>query len=150
LRWDYRVPLRQSGFTIQLGFAHGQVAMKGSFRADPKTLDLLWLEVQADEIPPNLQLVSVVHTIDYARTRIGDRDIVLPQTAEMRMVETSGADNRNLLEFTHCRSFTTESKLSFEAPSAAAGGEAPGGEAPSRRVERAPIPPGLTVSIELW
>ena len=108
IRWDYRVPLMLSGFTIRLEFAKGQVAMKGSFWADPQTLDLLWLEVQADDIPPNLPLVSAVQTIDYARTRIGDRDIILPQTAALRMLETNGAESRNLLEFTHCRSFTSE------------------------------------------
>jgi hypothetical protein len=118
--------------------------MKGSFWADPETLDLLWLEVQADEIPPNLQLVSAVQTIDYARTRIGERDIILPQTAAMHMVESSGAESRNQLEFTHCRSFTTESKLSFEAPP-----ETPGPPSASK-TELAPIAAGLTVGIELW
>ena len=144
VRWDYRVPAMLSGFTIQLDFSKGKVAMKGSFWADPDTLDLLWLEVQADEIPPNLQLVSAVQTIDYARTRIGRHDIVLPQTAILRMVETSGVESRNLLEFTHCRSFTTETKLSFEAPS-----ETPG-EASPPKLEHPPIPAGLTVAIELW
>ena len=146
VRWDYRVPVMLSGFTIQLAFSKGQVAMKGSFWADPETLDLVSLEVQADEIPPNLQLVSAVQTIDYARTRIGERDITLPQTAAMHMVESNGVESRNLLEFTHCRSFTTESRLSFEAPAPPRLPASRPGECPSA----APVPAGLTVAIELW
>ncbi len=144
VRWDYSVPLRLSGFTIQLAFATGQVAMRGSFLADPETLDLLSLEVQADDIPPNLQLVSAVETIEYAPTRIGVKDIVLPQSASMHMIEADGTESRNFLEFTHCRSFTTETRLSFDSPAE------PPGDVPPRHDDPLPVAAGLTVPLALW
>src|SRR5262249_6183289 len=58
VRYDYRVPVSLSGYSVQMEFATGQVGMKGSFWADPETLDLLWLEVEADDISPNLLLAS--------------------------------------------------------------------------------------------
>jgi hypothetical protein len=143
VRYDYRVPTILSGFNIQLSSGAGRVATKGSFRVDPETLNLLSLEVEADDIPPNLRVVSIVQRVEYASTRIGDRDTVLPESAEMHLVEMSGAESHNFLDFTHCRSFAAESKLTFEAPT-----ETPS-SASGPRAEKAPIPAGLTVTMEL-
>jgi hypothetical protein len=142
LRWFFRVPSTLSGYTVQLGFSYGKVGMTGSFVVDAETLDLMRLVVAADEIPPNLQLLSATQTVDYALTRIGPRDEVLPQRATMRMIHESGEQGRNVVEFTHCQSFLVESKLSFAAPD--------GPEAASRPPEPTrPITNGLTLTIEL-
>jgi hypothetical protein len=145
VRYDYRVPQMLSGYSIHRAYGRATVAMKGSFWADPQTLDLLWLEVQADEIPEKLDLASAVQIIDYERMRIGDREIVLPQSARIRMVDLSGEESRDLIEFTHCRSFTAESRLRFDTPAepAASATTAP-------RPPRDVIPPGLVLTIELW
>lgn len=132
VRYDYRVPLLQSGMTVQVGSASGRVASKGSFWADPDTLDLLRLDIAADDIPPNLAMESSLQTITYARTRIGDRSIVLPQTAEMDLVESDGSASRNVLEFTHCRAYQTTSTVTFVS------------EAPAEE-----IPAGVTIPVVL-
>jgi hypothetical protein len=142
LRWFFRVPSTLSGYTVHLDFSYGKVGMTGSFVVDAETLDLMRLVVSGDEIPPNLQLLSVTQTVDYAPTRIGPRDEVLPQSATMRMIQESGEQSRNVVEFTHCQSFLVESKLSFFAPDDPA--KAPPPPEPPR-----PITDGLTVTIEL-
>src|SRR5262249_44167044 len=43
VRYDYRVPINLSGLVIHLPQASDRVAMKGSFWADPETLNLLRL-----------------------------------------------------------------------------------------------------------
>ena len=55
LQWDYEVPQLLSGYLLRVGSHEAIVGYHGSFWADPKTLDLLRLEVQADEIPPQLR-----------------------------------------------------------------------------------------------
>lgn len=128
LRWDYRVARMVSGFNIHLAYSHGNVGMRGTLMVDPETLDLVYLSVLADDIPPNLQLASATQTIEYATARIGDRDVMLPQTGSLKMITESGEQSRNVVEFTHCQSFRVESKLSFgttdEAASKAAAPEA--------------------------
>jgi hypothetical protein len=131
VRYDYRVPLLQSGLTVTVERVSGHVASKGSIWVDPQSLDLLRMDVIADDIPPNLPLVSSVSSVHYARVPIGDRTILLPDTAEMNLVETSGVEARNILEFTHCRSFQAESAVSFGPGPGLAPSEAPAAELPA-------------------
>jgi hypothetical protein len=139
VRYDYRVPLLQSGFTVVVQGVSGQVASKGSVWVDPETLDLLRLDVYADDIPPNLQLASSFSTVSYGRMAIGGRTILLPQTAELDLVEASGEEGRNLLEFTHCHAFQAESTVSFGAATGLPASEAP--------VEE--LPEGLAIEVTL-
>jgi hypothetical protein len=144
VRYGYRVPVFQSGLTMHTATAHGTVGMKGSFWADPSTLDVLRLSVEATDIPPRLELRSSTQTIDYARARIAGGDVLLPRNAVLEIEDESGAARRNLLEFTYCRAFSAESNISFDAP---APGDATA--APKRRAETPILPPGLTIAIDL-
>jgi hypothetical protein len=143
IRWDYRVSRMWSGFAIRFQYAHGVVGMKGSFTVDPETLDLLWLSVHADDIPPNLPLLAAVQWMEYAPMRIGDRTVTLPQSGAMEFAEPSGEVSRNFFEFTHCRSFRAESTISFTPPADAGSGPAE----PAKEIS--PVGPGLTVTVEL-
>jgi hypothetical protein len=143
VKWDYRVPVTSSGYTMRLQYSQGRVGMRGSVVVDAQTLDLLHLTVVASEIPPNLPLASATQTMEYALTRIGDRDVMLPQSASMKVVDDDGAHSRNEVDFTHCQSFRVESTLSFNTP-------ADGPVTTSLPPEEArPIPEGLMVTIEL-
>jgi hypothetical protein len=143
LKWNYRVPITSSGYTITYTYFHGRVAMRGSILIDAETLDIVRMTVDADEIPPNLPIIEGTQVIEYAMTRIGDRDVVLPQTASIRLVEEMGVGSRNDIAFTHCQSFRVESTLSFTALDA---GPATISRPPE---ETRPIAEGLTLAIEL-
>ena len=146
-RYDYKVPLLQSGMHVQLGSSRGVVASKGSFWADLESLDLLRVTIEADDIPPGLPLTSSFSTIDYARMRIGDRSVLLPQTAEEHLVETNGVEARNVIDFTHCQEFHAESAVRFDTPGPPAAPLViglPPSEAPAEQ-----IPEGLAVTIAL-
>lgn len=143
LKWDYRVPVTSSGYVLHLEYSRGRVGMRGSFLVDPETLDLLHLTVSASEIPPNLPLVSATQTVEYAPTRIGERDVVLPQSGSMKLVDDAGAYSRNVVDFTHCQSFRVESTLSFTAPT---DGPATTSVAPE---EARALGEGLMVTIEM-
>ncbi|MGP8244213.1 MAG: hypothetical protein ACLQVN_06810, partial [Bryobacteraceae bacterium] len=53
-RWDYRLPLMWSGQTIRMLQGSGRVGLHGSYWADPQTLDVVRLELDAEDIPPVL------------------------------------------------------------------------------------------------
>jgi hypothetical protein len=139
VRYDYRVPLLQSGLTIDVDGISGRVASRGSVWVDPESLDLLRLDIVADDIPPNLPLTSNGSTVRYARMLIGERSILLPQTAEMDLVHASGAESRNVVEFTHCRAYQAESTISFGPATGLPQSEAP--------AEGLPAGVGITVAL---
>jgi hypothetical protein len=133
VKYDFRVPARQSGWNIQLSGARGVVGERGSFWADPETLDLLRVEIHADDIPAGLPLAGVIVISDYARMRIGADDIMLPQAAGLRLIQSDGAEALDQFEFTHCRSYQTQSSISFEDM-----------DAPDPKPAPAPAAPGPT------
>lgn len=118
-RWNFKLPPAWSGETIQLQEGTGTVGLHGSFWADPETLDVVRVEMNADTIPPDLPVVEAVTGIHYARTRLSDTlAVLLPDRAEYLLVKQSGEVSHNRIEFTHCRAFGAESSLSFSAPGA--------------------------------
>jgi len=117
-RYDYEVPWENSGYRIRLSSQEEVVAFRGSFLADAETLDLLQLEVLADEIPQELGLDRVATSLHYARATIGPSDSLLPKFSELTMVSLDGSESRNRTRLGDCRQYLAESKLSFDEPAA--------------------------------
>ena len=105
----------QAGSAFSLPEGAGTVGEQGSFWADPQSLDLIRLESQADEIPPYLPLVEMTLNVNYARMRIGEYGVLLAQDAGLYMRKTTGEENYNHLEYTHCRAFSAQSEIRFDS-----------------------------------
>ena len=119
----------------------------------PGHVDLIRMEVHADNIPPLLEIDDAITTMEYARTRIGPEDVLLPQTGELRMLATSGEESLAHVEFTHCRSFQTETSISFAEPDSPQGLAQPIPATPNHSAPPVAgtllLPAGLTVTIAL-
>ena len=141
LRYDYRISLLFSGWTIHFAGQSGQVASCGSFWADADSLDLLRLDVHADDIPPDVLISAAATRIEYARLRIGGSDVLLPQSAELILTDMLGRESRNRTEFSNCRKYQAESALSFQEP-------LPGPPAP-KPLAQFELPAGRSFTIQL-
>jgi len=146
VKYEFHVSRLVSRQRISLIHGSGTVGLKGFFWADPRSLDLMRLTVEADEIPPYLPLADMSARLDFAHTRIGDSDVLLAQDADLHMAELSGEANYDHFEFTHCSQFHAESKIHFDAaePSPA---EAPGGGGAGQPEEK--VPALLMVTVQL-
>lgn len=116
IRYDFRVPLTASGYRVRVQDKEATVGYHGSFWVVPTSLELLRLEVFADDIPPFLQLQAVSDRIDYASLRIGTGDFLLPVSSELVMTDNAGNESRNTVAFRNCRQYTGESVLTFSDP----------------------------------
>jgi hypothetical protein len=141
LRYDYQVSPLLSNYSIKC-LAAARVGYHGSFWSDPKTLDTMRLDIQADDIPFEVGVVAAGTRIEYGPVRIGAADVLLPQSAEMTMLLDNGWEDRNQIAFTHCREYGADSVLSFDAPSVAPSVAPP----PPKEIE---IPPGLIIVTRL-
>jgi hypothetical protein len=102
------------GFTISMIGGVGTVGQEGSFLVDPQSLDLIRMESRAAEIPPFLPLVGTTLDVTYARTRIGEYNVLLAQQADLHLIKTNGEESYNRSEFTHCRAFAAHSAIRFD------------------------------------
>jgi hypothetical protein len=143
LRWDYTIPYNLSGWTVSTGKTSGRVSATGAFWVDAESLDLLRIETNAADIPPDLPFTAVKNTLDYARVRIASTDLLLPQSAELILTEVTGHESRNRIEFSHCREFGANTMLTFESPSTVTP------TAPAVLVDEISLPPGLQLRVRL-
>ena len=119
-RWDYHLPEMWSGQRIDLPEGSGKVGLNGSFWADPKTLDVLRLDLNAEDFPPAVPLTEAFWSIRLARTSLDEGvAVLLPQAAEFRMTRFTGDGSRSRIDFTQCRVFGAESRINFDAPDSA-------------------------------
>jgi len=113
LGFHFEESVMTAGFSVQSGGGKGQAGLRGTFWVDPQTLDLVRIEEQAVDLPPMLLMRDLTTSIDYARTRIGSSDPLLPQSAETVITDFYGVERKNAIEFTGCREYTSESVIHF-------------------------------------
>jgi hypothetical protein len=113
VRYDFRLSRLLKALRISIPGGEGMVGEEGSLWADPQSLDLIRLESRADEIPPYLPLKEARTNVNYARTRIGDYNVLLAQQADSHM-DAAGVESYNRLEFTHCRAYSAQSAIRFD------------------------------------
>ena len=136
----YTVPRAVSKYVVRLPRVQGVVGYGGSAWNDVETLDLVRLEVNFREIPKNLPLSAGHVAIDYARVHVGSGDFLLPQSADESFT-VAGWENSNRTFFSGCRTYTTETAISFE--------DFPSETAPAARQSPVVIPAGLEVESKL-
>jgi hypothetical protein len=148
-RYDYRVSEMFGGQSFNLPEGSGTAALHGSIWADPRTYDVIRLEMDAGDFPPAVPLTEAMTRIDYARIAFdGGASLLLPASGEFRMVKVSGETSHNQIEFTDCRLFQARSELSFNEPGSPA---APtlAAAAPSTNENRRTLPAGLRIDVKL-
>jgi hypothetical protein len=143
VRYDFRVPQFLSWFTVRIADAAAIVAFKGSFWFDPATLDLLRLDISGEDLPDQLGLREAGDSVRYTRAQIGESTVLLPARAELVLAKFSGQASRNLVEFSQCREYQTESTISFAPPPETSS------ELAKPMIQEVELPAGLVVPVEL-
>ncbi len=113
IRYDYTVPRQASGYQIQAAAAAAIVGYHGSFWVDPDTLDLMRLEVAADDIPHPLKLLSAIDKMEFDHVTIGSSMFLLPRGSELEITDSVGTLSQNRIRLNACHEFVGESALSF-------------------------------------
>ena len=149
VKYDFRFPRVQDGFQVSIPGGVGAVGEEGTLWADSSTLDLLRMTIRVTEIPAYLPLASAQYKVTYAHTRIGEFEALLPQQSDMDMQLSSGVEDFDRFDFTHCRAFGSHSEIRFESADAvAAAPEAPSSGAVAAVIQPS-IPALLPVTIAL-
>ena len=142
IRYEFHMTQQDSHWEISSNHATEMVAAKGSFWFDPVSLDLLRLEVKGDHLPYSLRLVEAVIATDYTRVRLGETDALLPKQSEMTLKHFSGFASHDLIEFSACREYRSQSTIRFDEPATAP-------EAPKPQIREVTLPAGVLIPAAL-
>jgi hypothetical protein len=147
-RWTFQIPSAQNNWTVQeseAGKDHEQaVGSDGAFWIDLRTLDLVRIETHATGLQAGFPLQSVATSVDYARVRIAEIDVLLPIRAEMTTISRKGELHRNLVEYSNCRQFTGQSTIAFDVPPGTVGATPE-----TAKIVEQQLPAGLSLQIQL-
>lgn len=115
-QFDFLVKRLVSGFIVRVGQVEHTIGYSGSFFVDTVSLDLIRLDLVADDVPADLGLSRITDRMDYALVRIGEGSFLLPASSELITSRIDGQEHRNQVRFSSCRQYAGESVLSFEDP----------------------------------
>lgn len=140
-RFDYTVARARSRYVLRIPPIEEAVGYRGSYWVDTRSMDIVRLVVDVDDIPPTLPVRYSRKVIDLERQMIGETQFLLPVSSEMEMHMKDGLASLNRTRFLNCHQFRGESSLSFEDPP-------PEGEVKAVTVTMT-LPAGLALNLEL-
>lgn len=138
--YEFRVPRESSTYEVRSVDRQAMAPYSGSICIDPGSLDIILLEIRADQTPAPVKAIS--ESIHYARARVGSGDFLLPQDQELAVTDLEGRENRNLTHFSGCRAFSSESSISFET-------DHPSKPSRPAKAEALQIPGGISLDVKL-
>lgn len=116
LRYDFSVPQVKSHFRVRHNSVEGIVGFKGSFWVDAETLDLVRVELKADDIPAYVEVNLVQESLHYKTMQIGGAEFVLPRNSQLSTSDWSGNYSLNMITLEKCREFSGESVVTYDVP----------------------------------
>ncbi|HYP06373.1 MAG TPA: hypothetical protein VER03_09045 [Bryobacteraceae bacterium] len=114
IRYDFHVPLDNSGWLVGTPAEQLNVAYSGSFWVDPSSQEVVELRILAEGLPSAWEVKAIDRTLQYTRIPIGSRSFLLPSRA--LLVTTLGDGMTRIMteaQFSNCRQYTAESTLEF-------------------------------------
>jgi hypothetical protein len=146
--YDFRFPQLLKPMKIELPEGAGNVGEEGSFWVDALSLDLVHLQANVTEIPIFLPLRFATSTVSYVPVPLGGDSALLPKHATLYVLESSGVEEYDRLDFTHCRAFSAQSDLRFDMAEETSTG-ASVARSPNAALESASgaVPPFLQVAV---
>jgi len=124
-RFDFKVELANSHWTIHIGSQSIRPAYKGTIWVDRDTSRVLRIEMQAVNLPGDYPLDVTEWVVEYGSVKLGTREFLVPVKAEVLACWRGSAQcSRNATEFRNYQRFAGESDLYLTESTVDFGGEA--------------------------
>ncbi len=113
--YDFKVALRNSNWTIQVGGQMLRPAYSGSVWVDKGTAQVRRIEMQADNIPKDFPDDAVASAVDYEEVSLGTSKFLLPVHAEnLSCQRGTSICTKNTIDFRDYHKYTGESTIEFK------------------------------------
>lgn len=112
--FGFEIPYEKSHYVFGQGIHRVTTAWDGTFLVDPKTADLVRLEVSTSQLPRETGACYASTALEYSRVRFRGIDFLLPNASVLKILNTDGGEAENRTAFSSCHEFVGESKLMFD------------------------------------
>jgi hypothetical protein len=136
--YSYQIPRGRSGYLVRAESGWVPTAYTGTFLLDPEAADIVQLTVRTAELPETNPACQANTEVQYQRTSIHERMILIPRETRLNAIERDGTESVSVTGYESCREYASRSRVLASAPSEpVAAKSTPGSGAVS------PLSPGL-------
>jgi hypothetical protein len=89
------------------------IAYTGSVLVDPESADPVHVTVRTAELPAATGACESLASLDYQRTKIGTRELLLPSAVRQRFISRRGYEVENTTSVSACHEYSSESTITF-------------------------------------
>ncbi len=144
MEFSFQVPQADSHYQVKSATGWIFTAYSGSLQVDPKTSDVVRMDVATAELPKETGSCRTMNHMEYVLVRIGASQFPLPKQGRQRFLDIAGNEAENTTTFAACREYLGESTIRFGDDAGPSSGDA-ASSAPAPIV----IPAGLPFTFEL-
>lgn len=142
-QYSFRVPANVSHYFVK-GTVGWQVsAFSGSFEIQAPAAELTRLVLETDHLPTNTGMCRLQISTDYHIVPIGDGKFLIPRRSQFHTFDIDGGETDSVTEFSACREYTAESRLSFDEQ------DTPSGIVNTKPKRVIAVPPGASLTLAL-
>ena len=116
LEYSYDIPLERSSYRYQTDHGWRLIPFQGEFILDPEANDIVRLTVSTSELPENTPACRAISEVEYGRTKIHDRAILIPREVRLRTIYRNSSETLNSTIYTSCREYASNSRMLLQAP----------------------------------
>jgi hypothetical protein len=143
LAYSFRIAEEDSHYQVKTRRKEWIItAYSGELLVDPKTAELVRLNVRTDPLPDSTGSCEIDSTLEYGLVPLGSVEYLLPRLTRQRFIGRLGEEAENRVQFSACREYQGESTISFGETAAGAPSAAPKISAPA-------LPPSQIISVEV-
>ena len=113
-RFNYKVPLADSEYSVNNQGQATRVPYYGSFWATAESNELLRLTIRVDELPVDVGVVGFATQIDYQPLPGALEPLLVVDRSRFSMLLSTGVESVSETRFEDCRAFVGSSVLSFD------------------------------------
>lgn len=114
LAYSYNVPVADSRYMVWTDSGWTPTAYGGVFVIDPEAEDIVSLTVRTAELPEGNPDCQAISEVDYGRTEIHDRRILIPRETRLTAIARNGSEIHNVTEYESCREYSARSRIVLE------------------------------------
>lgn len=118
LAYSYDVPAERSRYMVKTDSGWAATAYRGEFVLDAAANDIVSLTVRTAELPESNPDCQAISAVDYGRTQIHDRPVLVPRATRLVTIDRQGSETHSVTEYASCREYASKTRMLFDTPSA--------------------------------
>jgi hypothetical protein len=120
LAYSYDVPVERSAYQVKNGDGWIPTAYSGELLLDPIAADVVSLTVRTAELPESNPDCQAISAVEYGRTQIHDRMVLIPRQTTLVTIERDGSESESLVSYASCREYASKTRMLLDGSSSSA------------------------------